>query len=109
MIDPAHETSLAGEKLISFHEAARESKLTGRKGKPIHECTFHRWATTGSAGVILETVHVGSARRTSREAIARFIAAVSRARGSQAAPSQGPKERERARTKADKVLRAVGL
>jgi hypothetical protein len=44
-----------------------------RKGRKIHNSTFHRWATAGCNGVVLETILVGGTRCTSREALQRFF------------------------------------
>ena len=37
-----------------------------------HIATIYRWTTTGVRGVVLETIQVGGARYTSREALQRF-------------------------------------
>jgi hypothetical protein len=43
-----------------------------RDGKRVHISTLIRWATSGVRGVKLETVRLGGALFTSREAIQRF-------------------------------------
>lgn len=64
LIDVAH------EDLIHFPEAAKEFP-----GRAPSLQTLHRWRLKGVRGVRLETAIVGGLRYTSREAIARFIAA----------------------------------
>lgn len=52
-----------------------------------HVRTLYRYATAGLRGITLETVFVGGRRCTSREAIQRFVEAVTVARdGGQAPP-----------------------
>lgn len=45
-----------------------------------HEETVRRWAASGVRGVVLESFTMGSRRFTSREAVARFIAATTSGR-----------------------------
>lgn len=40
--------------------------------------TIYRWANTGLRGISLETVYVGGARFTSRQAITRFLEAINK-------------------------------
>ena len=63
------------EELISCKEA---SKLfpPGRRGKRPHRSTIFRWITSGARGVRLESVSLPGGRATSREAIARFLKAL---------------------------------
>ncbi len=69
MIDPIKE-----ELLTLKHASAAFPKR--RAGSRPHLATLHRWAKRGCRGVVLETVQVGCTRCTSREAIARFIGAL---------------------------------
>lgn len=62
---------LSTETLISLAEAAR-LRPSGRKGRPTHISTIHRWISHGTAGVRLESIRLGGARFTSREALQRF-------------------------------------
>lgn len=59
---------------LRFTEAAREVP-----GGPVHVQTIHRWAHLGVCGIQLESILVGRRRVTSREALLRFIAAVTAA------------------------------
>lgn len=60
------------ETLISFSDA--RSAFPGIKRR-LSLATLHRWRLSGVRGVKLETILIGGLRFTSREAIARFIAA----------------------------------
>ena len=64
------------EHLLSFREAARLLP-SSHSNKTVHISTLHRWSTHGIRGVRLETIKVGGARKTSREAIQRFVEALS--------------------------------
>jgi Protein of unknown function (DUF1580) len=66
---------IANETLISFQEAP--AFVPGRP----HISTLHRWRLRGVRGVRLETVLIGGRRFTSREALQRFVAAVSASTG----------------------------
>ena len=69
MIDPNTET------LISLTEAA--AMLPRRRaGKKVSISCCYRWTATGCRGVILESIQVGGTRCTSREALARFLEAL---------------------------------
>ena len=48
--------------------------------KPLDRTTLHRWVRKGVSGVVLESIMVGSATFTTREALDRFFEAVKRAR-----------------------------
>ena len=63
------------EQLISLKEAAKVFPKNAR-GKHPHISALYRYTTTGCRGVILESVQAGSTRCTSREAVARFINAL---------------------------------
>lgn len=68
---------LISEGLISLSAAAK--LLPGRRrGKKPHVSCLYRWTTAGCKGVILEAVQVGGTRCTSREALDRFFARLSR-------------------------------
>lgn len=69
----------ARESMLSFSEAARYvGKLKGRR--TITPQTLWRWATKGCRQVVLETICVGGARCTSKEALQRFFDALTRAK-----------------------------
>jgi hypothetical protein len=67
MIDPYT------EHLVALHEVP--DQLPRRRGRKVHPSSVYRWAQRGVAGVRLEIVMVGAITYTSREAIARFMAA----------------------------------
>jgi hypothetical protein len=66
------------EDLIDLSTACREPVFKNKNGNPIHVSQLHRWVTTGARAVNgdrvrLEVVKTPAGRKTSREAIARFI------------------------------------
>ena len=76
------------EDVISLAEAAKQ--LPGRRGgKRPHVSCLYRWTIGGCRGVVLESVQVGGARCTSRQALARFIERLSVAPGRSATPGTG--------------------
>ena len=62
MIDTTH------EHLMTLGEVA--------KSYDVHVGTVYRWTTDGFRGVRLEALQVGRSRRTSREALQRFLEAI---------------------------------
>lgn len=75
MIDVYH------EKVFPLTEAPKHTPT--RAGKRIHRATTFRWALHGLRGVRLETIKIGGHRYTSREALARFYAELSRSGSTQ--------------------------
>ncbi len=65
------------ERLIDLEEAAK--LFPGKNGGTVHPETVKLYARRGKLGVRLETVLGGPRRCTSREAVARFIEAVTAA------------------------------
>src|SRR5947209_2713591 len=104
---------LTGEALLSFARAARE--LPSRTGGHAHSATLWRWATTGartpaSGRVRLERVRIGSTWYTSREALARFLAALSAEPDRTAPPPiRTPGQRQRAAVRAGRELEKAGI
>jgi hypothetical protein len=47
-----------------------------RKGRKPHLSCIYRWTVSGCRGVILESIQVGGTRCTSKEALARFLEAI---------------------------------
>ena len=90
------------ETLIHFAAAAREFP-----GRPVCIQTLHRWRLHGIRGVKIETCIIGGLRWTSKEAIARFIAAQNA--GDSPAPAVTPKQRARQSAAARRELEAMGL
>lgn len=89
-IDPLSET------IVSLTEAARLLPRR-RGGKKVHVSCAYRWTTAGCRGVILESIQIGGTRCTSREALARFFAALSKQSGVQPSASsyRSPARRQR--------------
>jgi hypothetical protein len=67
------------EHLVPLDEYTR-LRPPGRNGKRMHKSTGYRHASTGVRGVRLEIVCYGGKTYTSKEAISRFIAALTEAR-----------------------------
>ena len=66
---------ISKESLISCREASALFP-PGRRGKRPHRSTVFRWITNGVRGVRLESVSLPGGRATSKEAIARFLKAL---------------------------------
>lgn len=71
MFDPLSET------LVSLTDAAKLLPRRRRGSKP-NVATLYRWTTAGCRGVVLESIQVGGTRCTSREALGRFLAALTK-------------------------------
>lgn len=92
------------EDLIPFNEA--RTAFPG--GKRLSLATLHRWRLPpGVRGVQLETCVVGGLRYTSRQAIARFIAAQNR--DESPAPALTAKQRRVQAESANKLLAEAGI
>lgn len=105
---------LENESLLSLTEATRA--LPKLDGKRPHPSTLFRWMTDGiRGGVKLEHVRIGRRICTSREALQRFVEALSQAPKPEPAPAApGPrmrteKQRQRDVEKAKESLRAKGV
>lgn len=91
---------LLSETRISLSTLAQEMK--------IHTCTPWRWARKGAKGVVLETFTIGGRIFTTRQAVARFLAASNSA--SAAAPlTATPAQRQRAIKSAERELQRAGF
>ena len=66
---------IENETLISLAEAAAIVPC-GRKGRTPDVKTVYSWTTNGCRGVVLESVQIGGRRGTSKEAVRRFIEAM---------------------------------
>ena len=93
------------ETLISFSDARSAFPGIVRR---LSLATLHRWRLNGVRGVKLETVLIGGLRYTSREAIARFIAAQN-ADDAPAAPVITPAQRLRQSESARQELERMGV
>jgi hypothetical protein len=94
------------ETVRTFAAAAAElPRLRG--GRPVNASTLWRWAVSGLRGVKLESALLGGVRVTSKEALARFFAAVN---GVEAPVAPAVKDRERRRQDTiDAELTALGV
>jgi hypothetical protein len=101
MIDPL------AEELIT-PTAATQLYPRGPKGKKVHVARVYRDMLHGSHGVVLE--HVRTPRlATSREAVARFFARLTRALGSERDGSAEPTPTRPDARDVDRQLDALGL
>lgn len=66
------------ETLISL-QAATELPFLQRKGRPPSFVTLVNWSKRGVRGIRLEVLRLGGTTMTSREAVKRFIAKLTRA------------------------------
>ena len=88
---------------------AAAASLPGSKGAGrCARFTVARWITHGVRGVKLEGVKVGGSWKTSREAVARFLAATTAAAGGHAVPERTPAERAKTNRRLDRELAAAG-
>lgn len=67
--------NILNEQVLSMAQAARVLP-TRTNGKPLHVGTLYRWVCQGLRGVRLETVRIGDHMYTSREALQRFVGAL---------------------------------
>ena len=103
--------TLLTESVCSLHDAAKSLPLSHGQ-KPINFTTIWRWAMKGILSqtgerVKLEAVRMGGRWITSREAIARFSAALTAK--ATAEPIRTPAARTRASETAKKKLAAIGI
>jgi hypothetical protein len=87
------------EQLLSMTDAAK--LLPGRPDV----ATLWRWRTTGCRGHKLETLLFGGRRYTSREAIARFLAAIN----GEPIRTESPRQRERSIERAERRAAELGV
>jgi hypothetical protein len=76
------------ESLLTFREA-RKLPILRRDGRQPDLATLYRWSSVGCRGVVLDSCQLGSTRMTSREAIVRFITALSDRAPVSSRPSAG--------------------
>lgn len=95
-----------GETLISLADAAK-SLPARRGGKRPHISCLYRWTTRGCKGVVLESIQVGGTRCTSKEAIGRFLEALTFPHSSE--PRRSPTQRRRAAERAQRELERQGV
>ncbi len=88
------------EAVISLSEAARYLPPL-RGGRRVHLTTLHRWARRGLRGRKLESIRLGGAVCTSREALHRFFNGLS--------TPQPPMATTRAAQEVEERLKSLGL
>lgn len=97
------------ERLISLAEAAKLLP-PARSGRPVHISTLIRGIVHGCNGARLEAVRSGARWLTTREAVARWLEAQTRASlGEPSTPPRTPASRSRAATRAERQLIDAGL
>jgi hypothetical protein len=103
--------NVESETLLTLPQAAAEQPCR-RQGKRVSTVTLWRWATSGSGGIVLETLQTPSGRVTSREALQRFFEALTTNRqagssSTKSAPLAGrrsPSHRQRDSERAEREL-----
>jgi hypothetical protein len=104
---------LLAERVISFKEAS-ELLPPLRGNKKVHVSTLYLWSQRGCKGVRLEVARVGASPVTSREALSRFVQALTSGRAgppSHPPPTAGgrsPARRRRESRRAAKQLDDMG-
>jgi hypothetical protein len=83
---------IASETLLTFAQAAAELPRR-RQGKRVSTVTIWRWTTRGSNGVTLDSLQTPSGRVTSREALARFLEALTEQRQAGSVSAAPPRAR----------------
>jgi Protein of unknown function (DUF1580) len=106
MIDLSKETLISAKEVSKFFPP-------GRRGKRPHRSTIYRWCIDGVKGVRLESVVLPSGRATSKEAIGRFLEALTELKENQH-PNSAPtaptiNERRREIEAANRKLDALGI
>jgi hypothetical protein len=102
MIDPNNET------LLSLSDAAK-SLPRRRAGKKPHISCLYRWSIAGCRGIVLETIQVGGTRCTSKEALGRFFARLTRGDAADAPAIRTSAQRRRAAEAAIRDLEKAGI
>ena len=96
------------EQPIPLSLAAREAP-NRQGGRGISAATTWRWYQRGVKGVRLETVMCGGIRMTSREAVARFFAAVTAAASGKCVSPRSSHQRQLEIKAAEEELRNAGI
>lgn len=99
---------MLGEKLIPLGKAA--TFLSATRGEKVSPSSLCRWILRGKHGVRLDAVRMGGGGWwTSREALARFAAALSAIAAGRSIPTPTPSELERRHQAALARMRADGV
>jgi hypothetical protein len=96
------------EQPIPLSLAARETP-NRRGGRGINSATIWRWAMKGCRGIRLQTAMIGGIRMTSREALARFFAAITAVSDGEPLPARTSRQRQRAIDAAERELSEAGI
>ncbi len=103
---------ITAEHLIAPREYC-EMRPPGRNGRPMHIATAYRHIFNGVRGIKLEHVKIGSQIYTSREAVQRFIEAMTDLpRGKSPSPAKPPRTtaaRSKAFARAEAALDDLGV
>jgi hypothetical protein len=109
----------AGENYIALRDIPKLRWIPlRRRGSRLAYATLWRWATQGSAGVLLKTVCVGDQRCCTETWLRDFFAAVAVAKSSQSTLSSAanpsatirtPAERQRSYERAQQELAVAGI
>jgi hypothetical protein len=94
---------ISTEHLLSITEAAKIFP-----GRP-HHATLWRYVLRGVGGIKLDSCKIGGKRRTSREAIERFVERSTAAAAGEPIPARTSKQRQRDIERAEADLRAMGI
>ena len=94
---------LLDEQLLSFSQVARVLP-PGRNGRPVAPSTVFRWVRDGVRGIRLEAIRIGGRWLTTREAVARFSAALTAAEAPSTTPTNSCRHRQ-----AEAALDAAGI
>jgi hypothetical protein len=89
------------ETTLDLAAAARDPILRIGQRRP-HPSTLYRWARRGLNGVFLEYARIGRRIVTSREALARFVAALAKA-DRRDAPVKSARPRPRSRSERERA------
>jgi hypothetical protein len=99
------------EELLTLTEAAKA--IPRRRGnRPVHVSCIYRWTQSGCKGIRLESIQIGGTRCTSREALARFFAALSQQAGLTAdsgTATRSTARRQKDSERAAKELEQLGI
>lgn len=95
------------EDIFPLTEAPK--RIPTLAGRRVHRATVFRWALQGLGGTRLDSFKRGGQRWTSKEALAKFFAELSRSRGSPASPpvSRPDKPNHRSPTEVDRRIKEI--
>jgi hypothetical protein len=101
------------ETLVSLNDARQHPAMRNADGSEPSSEKLRRLATSGVAGVVLETVVLPAGRHTSREAILRFVERLTNPSStpmpSVVRPARTPSQKKASLSRADRVLAAARI